>query len=114
MKYNWYFPLTDGGQTNGISHAGIETFSGTPLKSLAREICQNSLDAIADKMHPCVVEFSFFEIPTKNIPGYEKIQETIKSIESFWEEANEVKIKTFVENAKKILKEDTIPVARIY
>lgn len=41
----WNFPSNNYGQIFGIADSGIETFKGTPIKSLAREICQNSLDA---------------------------------------------------------------------
>ena len=45
----WSFPSNNNGDVNGISNSGVETFQGTPLKSLAREICQNSLDAALDE-----------------------------------------------------------------
>jgi len=41
----WNFPSNNHGEVKGISDSGVETFQGTPLKSLAWEICQNSLDA---------------------------------------------------------------------
>ena len=41
----WNFPSNNFGQIFGIADSGVETFKGTPIKSLAREICQNSLDA---------------------------------------------------------------------
>ncbi|QXM06731.1 hypothetical protein [Crassaminicella indica] len=56
MGIGWNFPSNNFGQLNGISEAGIETFRGSPYSSLAREICQNSLDAILDKDKP---EFVF-------------------------------------------------------
>lgn len=45
----WRFPSNDYGEKKGINDSGIATFRGTPLRSLAREICQNSLDAARDK-----------------------------------------------------------------
>ena len=47
MAY-WYFPSNDHGENKGINDSGVATFRGTPLKSLARERCQNSLDAATD------------------------------------------------------------------
>lgn len=47
-KDTWRFPLNDYGQIFGIADSGVETFKGTPMKSLAREICQNSIDAGSD------------------------------------------------------------------
>ena len=49
---NWNFPANGGGQIRGIAEAGIETFTGKEISSLAREICQNSLDAAADENFP--------------------------------------------------------------
>ena len=111
--YSWYFPSTDGGQRNGINHAGIETFSGSPLKSLAREICQNSLDAVRDTDQPCKLEFSFFQIPTEKIPGYTEVSSTIKDMERFWKKSTDPKIKNFLEKAKKVLNGKEVSVARI-
>ena len=45
MTIEWKFPHNGFGQVRGVSDAGIETFTGTEIQSLAREICQNSLDA---------------------------------------------------------------------
>ncbi len=39
MKKGWNFPDNNYGQIVGISEAGIETFKGSPIISLAREIC---------------------------------------------------------------------------
>ena len=38
---SWSFPSNNYGQISGIADSGVETFNGTPMKSLAREICQN-------------------------------------------------------------------------
>ena len=45
LTQKWNFPSNNYGQIFGIADSGVETFKGTPIKSLAREICQNSLDA---------------------------------------------------------------------
>ena len=50
-KDTWRFPLNDYGQIFGIADSGVETFKGTPMKSLAREICQNSIDAGLSLIH---------------------------------------------------------------
>ena len=43
MSYDWNFPSNCYGTLTGIGEAGIETFKGTPYRSLAREICQNQV-----------------------------------------------------------------------
>ena len=45
MNICWNFPGNQDGQIKGVADAGIENFNGTELSSLARENCQNSLDA---------------------------------------------------------------------
>lgn len=52
----WNFPSNNYGQIFGIADSGIETFKGTPIKSLAREICQNSLDAALKNGEPTRIE----------------------------------------------------------
>ena len=39
MSICWNFPNNNDGKISGISEAGIETFRGDLLKSLAKEIC---------------------------------------------------------------------------
>ena len=62
LKQNgeWRFPSNNNGQILGISDSGVETFKGTPIKSLAREICQNSIDARCNSDKPVEVEFKTF------------------------------------------------------
>lgn len=59
---SWNFPSNNCGEIIGIAASGVETFKGTPIKSLAREICQNSIDAILNDTTPTRIEFKTFEI----------------------------------------------------
>ena len=52
MSIDWNFPGNNFGTLSGIGEAGIETFKGSPCRSLAREVCQNSLDARLDPGKP--------------------------------------------------------------
>ena len=56
-EIGWRFPQTGGGVEAGIHDAGIVTFDGAPLSSLAREIIQNSLDARDDPGQPVHITF---------------------------------------------------------
>ena len=80
----WSFPSNNGGDVNGISNAGIETFQGTRLKSLAREICQNSLDAIVDSKKPVIVEFSSFSLKVDEVPDINSLVDAFKRSKGFW------------------------------
>ena len=67
MSIDWNFPGNNFGTLSGIGEAGIETFKGSPCRSLAREICQNSLDARLDPGKPVRVEFSLSYISPGDI-----------------------------------------------
>lgn len=69
----WRFPKNDYGESKGINDSGISTFRGNP-SSLAREICQNSLDASLEQ-EPVLIEFSKFSLKTKLIPGNEDLRQ---------------------------------------
>lgn len=68
-RYSWNFPSNNYGQIFGIADSGVETFNGTPIKSLAREICQNSIDANLENGEPTHITFQTFEIAPSDIPG---------------------------------------------
>ena len=68
MNICWNFPGNNDGKISGISEAGIETFRGDLLKSLAKEICQNSLDAVLDSKKRVLIEFKLYK--TKEISSY--------------------------------------------
>ncbi len=113
MSIGWNFPLNNHGQINGISDAGIETFKGKQIASLAREICQNSLDAIKNSEKPVVVEFSKFDIRTKDIPGVDKFKESISLCHDYWEIRNNEKTINFSKKCNEILSSDCVSVLRV-
>jgi|LSQX01.3.fsa_nt_gb hypothetical protein len=78
----WRFPTNDFGETKGINDSGVTMFRGTPLKSLAREICQNSLDAGTEKT--VMLEFNMFSIPTAELPGSEDLRNAFERCIEFW------------------------------
>ena len=87
----WNFPSNNYGMVYGIGEAGIETFKGTPYKSLAREICQNSLDAKRTKDKPVLVEFSESEICFRDIPDFQKLNQALELCRVFWKKQNNKK-----------------------
>lgn len=72
----WRFP--DNNYTNeyGLDTSDMETFKKDPIASLAREICQNSIDA-SDGTKPTIVEFELFTIERERIPGVASIEQEI-------------------------------------
>ena len=110
----WNFPNNGDGQIKGVADAGIENFNGTELTSLAREICQNSLDAAADDDNPkVVVEFERYFVDESNVPGLSEYRNILHSCKSFWDKSNSEKAKTFLDRAYKESKKSKIFVLRI-
>lgn len=78
LTHRWNFPSNNYGQIFGIADSGVETFKGTPIKSLAREICQNSIDANLHNGLPTRIEFKLFEIPVKDIPDFDGLEDALR------------------------------------
>ena len=97
---NWHFPKSQG-QIRGVADAGIETFNGKELKSLAREICQNSLDAPNNEDQPVIVEFYKHNISTSSIPGYEIYKDVIDKSLRYWTANHIKKAVAFLEAANR-------------
>jgi len=109
---NWSFPSNNNGDVNGIGHSGIETFQGTPLKSLAREICQNSLDAaIPGKISE--VEFVPFQIETKIFPGADSLLDAFEKSKKFWSSQKGNKTKDILESGIRELTSENIHFLRV-
>lgn len=107
----WNFPSNNHGDVIGVSDAGTETFKGTPNGSLAREICQNSLDAHKsdDKVF---VEFESIDCLIDRIPDIETIRNALKLGAGYWSTQSE-KAKNFFTNAMEVVCSSTISVLRI-
>lgn len=93
----WKFPSNDHGQVNGINDSGMNYFIGAPLKSLAREICQNSLDAGTGGT--VTVEFSSFKLNTYKLPGHSDLKFVFERSMKFWEPQKDKKSKEFFKRA---------------
>lgn len=79
----WRFPSNDNGEDDDLNNPGIESFKNTPLNSLAREICQNSLDA-KNKSNdaPVEIHFTSCEVDPSQFPeleDYKRILEACKA-----------------------------------
>lgn len=81
----------------GLNDSGIETFRGHLVQALAREICQNSVDARKDRTKPVVVEFSAFNTSIDNFPNNEEYKEELMRIEHFWKMRKNEQVGAFFE-----------------
>jgi hypothetical protein len=81
------FEISTSGQLEGINDAGIETFSGDHLGSLAREQGQNSMDAKAPKARgPVDVVYKLQRVKTSELPGAKELRAALTKIRDFWSE----------------------------
>ena len=107
----WQFPDNNCTMNNGLDDSDTETFAGDADGSLAREICQNSIDANSKKNLPTKVVFKSFVIKTKDIPGYERLKEEVNECCKYkGEDPKEGKQLQFIKNA---LEQESIRCLRI-
>ena len=108
----WFFPSNNNSDINGISNSGVETFQGTPLKSLAREICQNSLDAALDDK-TVEVQFMPFALDVEEFPDANSLKKAFDASLKFWSGQSSKKATDFFKRALKMMNTGTIPFLRI-
>lgn len=111
MEIGWNFPNNNNGEIVGIGEAGIETFKGSLFSSLAREICQNSLDARVHNTKPVIVEFKLNNIKREHIYGIQVLTEAVELCKKFWQENK--KTVDFFSNAIKVCHSEKLRVLRI-
>lgn len=75
-KNDWKFIENDYGPETSLDSTDIETFKKDPIGSLARELCQNSLDARRGN-EPVKIEFKTFKIEANKFPGLKKFKEEL-------------------------------------
>ena len=81
---NWRFPISDGAELRGINASFDAKFRAARLCSLAREICQNSLDAHRSNNEPVRLEFQLFDLPRQLFPGAEKYSQILTDCLDYW------------------------------
>ncbi len=109
----WNFPSRNNGQIEGFTNPGHAWFKGDPLQALAREICQNSLDAVDDDSKPVKIVFDKTTIKTQDFPGTEELYSIICKCHEYWAKSHNENIEEFVARAKEVLKSSKMDVLRI-
>lgn len=90
-EIGWEFPSVDNGEEKGLNDSGVETFRGDTIVSLAREICQNSLDAAikppdGSDPGPVDVEFSLFDMLTQDFPAIDELRDAVMRSKDYWKD----------------------------
>ena len=107
----WRFPSNDYGENKGINDSGVAQFRGTPLKSLAREICQNSLDAAVEEK--IKVEFNMFSVKSNKLPGRNVLKDTFVRCLDFWKIQKGTETRDFFTAAIKEIEKEQCTFLRI-
>jgi hypothetical protein len=112
---DWYFPSASEIGINGFNNIG-EEFKDNPIKALAKEICQNSLDAKRDGCeNPVRIEFKDFYMNTKDFPKYEIFQKVLNDEYEFNNNyyINDKTVPDFYKNALDEFNKDKLYCLRI-
>lgn len=111
MSIGWNFPGNDNGRITGISEAGIETFRGSLYSSLAKEICQNSLDARVKADEPVAVEYAMSRVETESIENFAQLKRAVKLCRDYWHDNN--RTVKFFDKAMRVCEQERLNVLRI-
>ncbi len=106
----WRFPGNNYLQEQGIDTPDMETFAQDPIASLARESCQNSIDARIDGK-TARIEFKTFDIMRSEIPEVDRIAEEIDSCMDY--RKNNSKLYKTLDNMKNSLSNNLIHCIRV-
>lgn len=111
-KICWDFPLLGTGNEQSYTNSGIELFKGKELmENMAREICQNSLDAKnPDKSEPVIVKFNCISVPQRNHELFKEYKQCIESCKENWQGRMDDNLRDFLSIADKMLEKPEIPV----
>lgn len=72
-NYKWKFIENGNGPEYSLDSTDVETFKKDPIASIARELCQNSIDA-RKGIAPVIVEFKSFYLNSKELPGIDALK----------------------------------------
>jgi hypothetical protein len=109
----WHHPIDESDQWDGFNEPGIEHFSGSPMRHLAREVVQNSLDSRDSELNkPVLVKIEEIIINPNDIPGIQELRKTFSlCLKSTKQESQKAQI--FFENGLKELNKKQIKVLSI-
>lgn len=115
-KIRWDFPILGSGSTEGLNKASLKMFDASgSMNSLAREICQNSLDAKDESLPenvPVKVKFKLSLLDTKSHKIFSDFKNIISGAKNYWKSSSydTKEIMNFLDTADRYLKLDKIPV----
>ena len=115
MNVKWNFPHGKKLTPMGVNDPAINSFKSNIIDSLARETIQNSLDARdSEKKEPVKVTFSFSDIETKTLPGFNELKEiALENAIKFWKKKGNDDTVKFLERFKSVIEADKVKILKI-
>ena len=107
------FLKNDGGEAEGLSDAGIETFRENPVSAVARETGQNSRDARFCKTKPVLVKIDLLTIETKEFPSIAEYRQATKHCLEKSVKNSKKKETEFFRKASKVLESKNLRILKI-
>ncbi len=105
MENKWRIIKNGFGQSYGAEPTDIETFKKDPISSLAREICQNSIDAKKEGKKKTILEFHSFNLKKEDVLGIDELEKEIDEILKWQEGRSEKEYNAAMEYKENINKE---------
>lgn len=109
----WFFPTRGYGEIEGFSNPGLEMFKGEPIRAMAREVCQNSLDAGLRNDLPVRIVFERTFMKVSDFPGMHEMRSTLIKCQNYWAKQGDEKTKDFVRQALRTVSEEKFFILRI-
>ena len=108
----WRFPPLSGGNKQCFNSNDIEAFKGEELMdNLAREICQNSLDAKKRGSNdPVRVVFELRYIEAERYPLFAQYGDCIKRLRAYYQDNMNPQLEQFLDDADLMLDQKEMPV----
>ena len=113
MNIGLEFLPNQGGEAEGLSDAGIETFRENPFAAVARETGQNSRDARHMGGEPVLLTFDVISIPADKFPSIEEYRTVARLCLDKSDKANREKETGFFNNAVASLEAGELKILRI-
>ena len=114
MEISWRFPPLSGGTKQGYTNNDIEAFKGEELiDNLAREICQNSLDAKNESVEgPVRVVFELKQIQTDRYDVFSGYKKSLSGCREFWSASGNIdaKLDVFLTEAENTIRKPYISI----
>lgn len=111
MPYQWYFAPSNGGQTSGLNDSGVSYFEADPIRSVAKETLQDSIDALHKNEKKTIIKFRTFNVSKTEVPNYEKLVQAFNNGIQRWNHHKATK--SFFEKGLEMLNREEIPILAI-